>query len=75
MFFEASYHQGFSIRLFGNDQVAFRAVLTGLVEIENLFRLDVDDQWVLSDLGLLVAPGAFRECAIVVGIQEEIVAC
>src|SRR5215211_1069402 len=60
--------------LVGDQQVAAWAVSAGLVQSDQLHRVDVDHQWQLADPGLLAALWARREAGIGVGVEKEAVA-
>src|SRR4051812_16159803 len=60
--------------LVGDQQVAAWAVAAGLVQRDQVHRVDVDHQWQLADPGLLATLWARREAGIGVGVEEEAVA-
>src|SRR3954468_7404242 len=60
--------------LLGDQQVAAWAVSAGLVQSDQLHRVDVDHQWQLADPGLLATLWARREAGIGVGVEKEAVA-
>jgi len=63
----------FQVVLMCNEQITVGAVATGLVEGEHLHWIDMDHQWQLALVHLVVALRAARKPHILIGIEKEAV--
>ncbi len=63
----------FQVVLVCNEQITVGAVATGLVEREHLHWIDMDHQWQLPLVHLVVALRAARKPHILIGIEKEAV--